>query len=41
MAVAVVVTVVTGVDYAAQAAHLRRTSTRTAARRSRADGPAV
>jgi CDP-diacylglycerol--glycerol-3-phosphate 3-phosphatidyltransferase len=41
MAVAVVVTVVTGVDYATQAARLRRTSTRTAARRSRADGPAT
>ena len=40
MAVAVVVTgVVLGVDYAAQAAHLL--DVRTAARRSRADGPAV
>jgi CDP-diacylglycerol--glycerol-3-phosphate 3-phosphatidyltransferase len=41
MAVAVVVTVVTGIDYAAQAARLRRTSARTAARRPRAAGPAA
>jgi CDP-diacylglycerol--glycerol-3-phosphate 3-phosphatidyltransferase len=41
MAVAVVVTVVTGIDYAAQAARLRRTSARTAARRPRAAGPAT
>jgi CDP-diacylglycerol--glycerol-3-phosphate 3-phosphatidyltransferase len=41
MVVAVVVTVVTGIDYAAQAARLRRTSARTAARRPRAAGPAT
>jgi CDP-diacylglycerol--glycerol-3-phosphate 3-phosphatidyltransferase len=41
MAVAVVVTVVTGIDYAAQAARLRRTSARKAARRPRAAGPAA
>jgi CDP-diacylglycerol--glycerol-3-phosphate 3-phosphatidyltransferase len=41
MVVAVVVTVVTGIDYAAQAARLRRTSARTATRRPRAAGPAT
>jgi CDP-diacylglycerol--glycerol-3-phosphate 3-phosphatidyltransferase len=41
MAVAVVVTLVTGIDYAAQAVQMRRTSTRTTARRPRATGPAA
>ena len=41
MAVAVVVTVATGIEYVAQAARLRRTSARTAARDAGPAGPTV
>ncbi|HEU0213148.1 MAG TPA: CDP-diacylglycerol--glycerol-3-phosphate 3-phosphatidyltransferase [Jiangellaceae bacterium] len=41
MAVAVVATVVTGIDYAAQAVRMRRTSARTTARRPRTAGPSA